>query len=216
QALGQRQQEQEQQERRLRHSNVFGLMAEKGYLWVSHTRAAAGSGGGGGNKAAVLYRVARDAPLGVLLASDPMLARPLRLALHGLVMRLLVDQEFKRDFALAFARLYEFLNTLYCKGIGVTDESIFGFSVQTFTTPSLVRLLADASAETPSQLLPNPDGAGVPKVWRFSETPGLLALLVKALVRTLWDAECRGCGLEGDRKAVLAAQRQQAVGGGQG
>ena len=56
---------------------------------------------------AVLYEATRDAPLGVLVASDPMLARPLRLALHGLLMRLLVDQELKRDFALAFARLYE-------------------------------------------------------------------------------------------------------------
>lgn len=51
----------------------------------------------------------------------------------------------------------QYLNALYCKGIGVSDESIFGFSVQTFTTPSLVRLLADASAEAPSALLPNPD-----------------------------------------------------------
>lgn len=45
---------------------------------------------------------------------------------------------------------------LYCKGIGVLDESIFGFSVQTFTTPSLVRLLADASAQARSGLLPGP------------------------------------------------------------
>lgn len=66
---------------------------------MSHTRA-------GGSKA-VPYRAARDAPLGVLVAADPMLARPLRQSLHGLLMRLLVDQEFKRDFALAFARLYE-------------------------------------------------------------------------------------------------------------
>lgn len=55
---------------------------------------------------------------------------------------------------------------------------------------------------------------GVPKVWRFSETPGLLALLAKALVRTMSDAECRGCGLEGDREAVIAAQRQQQAAGG--
>lgn len=52
--------------------------------------------------------------------------------------------------------LSQYLNALYCKGIGVSDESIFGFSVQTFTTPSLVRLLADASAESPSALLPSP------------------------------------------------------------
>lgn len=88
-----------QQQQQQRHSDVFGLSTNLGYLWVSHTRA-------GGSKA-VPYRVARDAPLGVLVAADPMLARPLRQSLHGLLMRLLVDQEFKRDFALAFARLYE-------------------------------------------------------------------------------------------------------------
>ncbi|CAM9929017.1 unnamed protein product, partial [Laminaria digitata] len=182
-----------------RHSELFGLSTKRGYLWVRQTRGTASSGRG------VLYEATRDAPLGVLVAADPLLARPLRLALHGLLMRLLVDQELKRDFALAFARLYEFLNALYCRGIGVSDESIFGFSVQTFTTPSLVRLLANASAETPSALLPNPDG-GVPKVWRFSETPGLLALLAKALVRTLLQAGCRGCGYKNCRQAVVARQ----------
>ena len=54
-------------------------------------------------------------------------------------------------------RGFQFLNALYCRGIGVSDESIFGFSVQTFTTPSLVRLLADVSATTSSALLPNPE-----------------------------------------------------------
>lgn len=57
-----------------------------------------------------------------------------------------------------FAGSSQYLDALYCKGIGVSDESIFGFSVQTFTTPSLVRLLSDASAEAPSALLPSPDG----------------------------------------------------------
>lgn len=54
-------------------------------------------------------------------------------------------------------RPLQFLNALYCKGIGLAEESIFGFSVQTFTTPSLVRLLADATADSASALLPNPD-----------------------------------------------------------
>lgn len=92
-------QQQQQPQRWQRHSDLFGLSTNLGYLWVSHTR-------GGGSKP-VPYQVSRDAPLGVLVAADPMLARPLRQSLHGLLMRLLVDQEFKRDFALAFARLYE-------------------------------------------------------------------------------------------------------------
>lgn len=80
--------------------------------------------------------------------------------------------------------LPQFLNALYCKGIGVSDESIFGFSVQTFTTPSLVRLLADASAETPSALLPNPDNGAWPLFVRtgppilYPEVPLAFAMLL--------------------------------------
>lgn len=51
-----------------------------------------------------------------------------------------------------------------------------------------------------------PRSPGVPRVWRYSETPGLLALLGKALVRTMWDAGCRGCGRDVARAAVIAAQ----------
>ena len=87
-----------------RRSDVFGLSAERGYLRVNRIR---GDGDGIPAEAAAPYWAAREAPLGVLIGADPMLARPLRMALHGLLMRLLVDQEFKRDFALAFARLYE-------------------------------------------------------------------------------------------------------------
>lgn len=86
-----------------RRSAIFGLGSRGGYLWVDDGRGR-GSAGGGADRP---YPASRDAPLGVLVAADPMLARPLRLALHELFMRLFVDQEFKRDFALAFARLYE-------------------------------------------------------------------------------------------------------------
>lgn len=100
-------------------SVLFGLSTERGHLWVHDGRGGnpggaggwgAGRGGAGAEDEAgngVPFRSLRDAPLGVLVATDPMLTRPLRLALHGLLMRLLVDQEFKRDFAIAFARLYE-------------------------------------------------------------------------------------------------------------
>ena len=83
-----------------RHSELFGLSTKEGYLWARNTR-------GRFSDRDTPDKATRDAPLGVLVAADPMLARPLRLALHGLLMRLLVDQELKRDFALAFARLYE-------------------------------------------------------------------------------------------------------------
>lgn len=96
-----------------RRSDLFGLSTEGGYLWASHVRAggggsrSSGDGGGGAGDEVVPYRVSKNAPLGVLLGSDPMLAKPLQQALHALVMKLLVDQEFKRNFALVFARLYE-------------------------------------------------------------------------------------------------------------
>lgn len=38
---------------------------------------------------------------------------------------------------------------------------------------------------------------GVPKVWGFAETPGLLAMLMKALLRTMREAGCHGCGRGG-------------------
>lgn len=45
---------------------------------------------------------------------------------------------------------------------------------------------------------------GVPKVWGFAETPGLLAMLMKALLRTMREAGCHGCGRggsDGDRSS---------------
>lgn len=53
-------------------------------------------------------------------------------------------------------------------------------------------------------------------MWRYSETPGLLALLTKALVRTLWDAGCRSCGRDASRDAVIAAQQQMGAAGALG
>lgn len=91
------------------NSDIFGLSAERGHLWVNEL--AWGGERGEVFPAAAPYRVVRNAPLGALIGTGPMLARPLRMALHGLLMRLLVDQEFKRDFALAFARLYEVWGT---------------------------------------------------------------------------------------------------------
>lgn len=92
----------------LRRSVIFGLDVKRGHLYVHDGRwSSGGLGRGADGETRGPFKALRDVPLAVLVASDPMLARPLRLALHGLLMRLLVDQEFKRDFALTFTRLYQ-------------------------------------------------------------------------------------------------------------
>jgi hypothetical protein len=51
------------------------------------------------------------------------------------------DARFKRVLGTAFAQLYLSLAVQYAGGVGTRDASPFGFSVQLFTTPSLVAAL---------------------------------------------------------------------------
>ncbi len=57
-----------------------------------------------------------NAPLIVLLATDPLLAKRLRSAAHGLYMRLLPDLVFKSEFGLGFSLLYRHLSSLFNRG----------------------------------------------------------------------------------------------------
>lgn len=120
--------------------------------------------------------------LPLLLCSDPLLPKAIRHAAHLLYMQLLVDSMFKREFALAFAVLYRNLSRLYVKGIGPASDSILGFSVQIFTTPSLVRALSDVDACVSSPMLP--------KEYVWSDDPaqgarGLQAAIMSALAGAL-------------------------------
>ena len=76
-----------------------------------------------------------------LLRVDALLPRPLVAELHTLYLSCLPDPTFKRAFSDAFADLYVSLAVQYAGGVGTRDGSIFGFSVQLFTTPSIVHML---------------------------------------------------------------------------
>ncbi|CAM9505740.1 unnamed protein product, partial [Phaeothamnion confervicola] len=169
--------------------------------------------------------------LAPLVLADPLLAPPLRASMHGLYMRLLVDPPFKRDFAVVFSRLYRRLNCMFGNGIGTSEDSIFaGFSVQLYTTPSLVQLLSDAGAVMESPVLPPPrhdvagsDGAGgagadgngdgVCSVWPPPRPQGLVAMLVSALLdafaragrESVWASAAGAGGARGGAAAASAA-----------
>ena len=84
-------------------------------------------------------------PLGealrIFMRVDALLPRRLSSALHTLYLSCLPDPTFKRAFAEAFADMYLSLVVQYANGIGTRDDCLFGFSVQLFTTPSLVHAL---------------------------------------------------------------------------
>ena len=79
--------------------------------------------------------------IGRLLRADPLLPRPLHSRLHPLYLACMPDARFKRVLGTSFAQLYLSLAVQYAGGVGTRDASPFGFSVQLFTTPSLVAAL---------------------------------------------------------------------------
>ena len=77
--------------------------------------------------------------LAIMVISDALLPKAVREAVHKLLMQLLQDTRFFRPkFAASFVRFFPVLSLHYANGIGVQSDSIFGFSVQIFTTPSVV------------------------------------------------------------------------------
>lgn len=79
--------------------------------------------------------------LSCLMRVDALLPKHLLTELHTFYLLCLPDMAFKRAFAFAFCRLYLSLAVQYAGGIGTRDETLFGYSVQLFTTPSVVQLL---------------------------------------------------------------------------
>ncbi len=136
-----------------------------------------------------------NAPLIVLLATDPLLAKRLRSAAHGLYMRLLPDLVFKSEFGLGFSLLYRHLSSLFNRGIGTSADSIFVLTVQIFTTPSLVMTLSDKNGETSSPLIPKDTESviyGSVKKRMWVEGGGLVTVLFSSLRETMRKAmfEC--------------------------
>lgn len=86
-------------------------------------------------------------PILTMLLLDPYPPKQLRAAVHPLFLSLLVDSRMKSRFAASLGGIaYRPLTTLYCAGVGTENDSPLSFTVQIFTTGSLVRALCNIDA----------------------------------------------------------------------
>ncbi len=91
--------------------------------------------------------VAPASPLLLLLLMDPYSPKQLRSYLHRLFLSLLTDSRFKSRFAASLgAVVYRPTTTLFCAGIGTEADTLLSFTVQLFTTGSLVKALGNLDA----------------------------------------------------------------------
>jgi len=91
--------------------------------------------------------VAPVSPVLMLLLSDPYSPKNLRSCLHRLFLSLLTDSRFKSRFAASLGAVsYRPTSTLFCAGIGTEADTLLGFTVQLFTTGSLVKSLGNLDA----------------------------------------------------------------------
>lgn len=81
-------------------------------------------------------------PIQVLFLSDPYFRKDIVTVLYELYLKLQGDKEPKLQFSLVFLKVYNRLMVKYLCGIGTKDETLFGYGVQIFTTPSIVTRLA--------------------------------------------------------------------------
>ena len=88
---------------------------------------------------------APSSPCLLLLLLDPYPTKQFRSAIHALFLSLLTDARFKCRFAAALGVSYRPLSTLFCAGVGTEADTPLGFTVQIFTTGSLVRALGSAA-----------------------------------------------------------------------
>ena len=107
-------------------------------------------------------------PLLLILLLDPYPPKQMRAAIHQLFLSLLVDSRFRSRFAAAFGGVaYRPLSTLFCAGCGTEADTPLGFTVQVFTTGSLVRALGNSNA---TQKLLEYDGSD-PSLITLSSSP---------------------------------------------
>ena len=81
-----------------------------------------------------------------LLLLDPYPTKQVRAVVHSLFLSLLTDQRFKCRFAGVLGVAYRPLSTLFCAGVGTEADTPLHFTVQIFTTGSLVRALGSSGA----------------------------------------------------------------------
>ncbi len=91
--------------------------------------------------------VAPMSPLLLILLLDPYSPKLLRSNLHRLFLSLLTNARFKSRFAASLgAVVYRPTSNLFCAGIGTEADTLLGFTVQLFTTGSLVKALGNMEA----------------------------------------------------------------------
>lgn len=76
-----------------------------------------------------------------MLSLDANLLKEIVVQLHDFYMHLLGDKSLKLIFSAYFVRVYDQIMVQFLQGLGTQMESIFGFGVQIFTTPSIVKQL---------------------------------------------------------------------------
>ena len=88
--------------------------------------------------------VAPISPVLLMLLLDPYSPKLVRTSLQRLFLSLLTDGRFKSRFAACLGALvYRPTSTLFCAGIGTEADTLLGFTVQLFTTGSLVKALGN-------------------------------------------------------------------------
>ena len=73
-----------------------------------------------------------------LMRSDPYLPGKLRLSLHHLYITLMADQDFKRLAAIAYSKSFADMANAHASGVGSSEHSLFGLSVQFLNRESIV------------------------------------------------------------------------------
>ena len=73
-----------------------------------------------------------------ILQVDPLLPRSVSSSLHNLFLTLMADQSFKLSFAVAYAHGYSAFSSLYGRGFGESEHSIYTLSVQFLNKESYV------------------------------------------------------------------------------
>ena len=95
----------------------------------------ADAGGGGADEDVTMHS---GTALDVLLRLDAFLPKQLAIDLHAAYMSFMTDTLFRHQFMGAFSRTYAGRALEYARGVGTTENSLSEFSVQLFTSPTLV------------------------------------------------------------------------------
>lgn len=128
-------------------------------------------------------------PFALVIASDPLVTKGMRGAIHDVLLRLLVDAVARESVADALLCSYRFLGGLYAASVGCVEDTVFGLSVQIFTTPSLVKKALE------------------PRLGPVDAHPGVLSVVLATLIAGL---EKAGCHADYERRRRTSRDAEHA------